>query len=165
MKKILVLVIVCLLCIGSAMANNTDDILFSNKVSVMTKGEPIKWPLKDGSIIGCYAKMIDGSIDEFREYNDYFIVKDGDLYSPTMQKIYKAEKDKKLKKVDRVTLAKDGKTLRLYDPLWEGTMRHHKRNIKINILTGDYYMKAFQDNATWYRIAITSGYCKVISNK
>jgi len=167
MKRFLILAILCLTSVGTAMAmaNEVDDILFSNKITVISEGERINWPLNDGSIIGCYATMVDGSIDDFREYNDYFLVKNGHLYSGTMQKIYKAEKGNKLKKVDRANLLRDGKTLKLYDPLWEGSIRRHKRTVKINITNGNYYMNAFQDNAMWYRRAVTTGHCKVILNK
>ena len=41
-----------------------------------------------------------------------------------------------LKKVDQAKILGDNKTLKLYDPLWEGSIRHHMRTIKINTQTG-----------------------------
>ena len=166
MKKILlglVLAIACTACYAKTVLTEREaGIMLSDDLKVLTAGEPINYPLADNSIIECYAKKIDGSIGDFDEYNDYFIVKDGILYSTTMQKIYKPEKEKKLKKVDRVKLVDSNKVLRFYDPLWEGTLRQHLRVVKINLETGSYFMKAVQDNWTWYRNMISTGYCRAI---
>ena len=67
-----------------------------------------------------------------------------------------------LKKVDRASMLNDGKTLKLYDPLWEWSIRHHMRTIKINTQTGEYFMTGTQDNWMWYRNITSSGYCRVI---
>lgn len=77
-----------------------------------------------------------------------------------MHKIYKTNKAEQLKKVDRVKLNKDG-LLSLYDPLWEWSIRHHMRIVKINTKNGEYYMTGTQDNWTWYRNITATGYCKV----
>ncbi len=138
-------------------------VLASDKVVVLTKGEPFEYPIANNAKIECYAKMIDGSIDGFVEYNDYFYMKDGVLYSDTMNKIYKSEKTNLLNKIDRVKLKSDKKTLQMYDPLWTKSIRRHFRIIKIDISTGNYFMKAVQDNQTWYRNAIATGYCHVIN--
>lgn len=135
----------------------------SDSVKVLTEGEPFEYPIANNAKIECYAKMIDGSIDGFVEYNDYFYMKNGILYSDTMNKIYKPENKNLLKKVDRVKLKTDKKTLQMYDPLWEKTFRRHFRMIKIDISTGKYFMKAVQDNWTWYRNSIALGYCHVIN--
>lgn len=127
----------------------------------LSKGEAFTYPLKEGDILECYAKRIDGSIDYFKEYNDYFVMRNGHLYSNTMHKFYKPEKTGILKKVDRAKLQGDKKTLKMYDPLWEGTIRRHKRTIKINAQTGEYYMKGTQDNWMWYRNITATGYCRV----
>ena len=166
MKKTLlalVLVIACATCYAkTSLTEREAGIMLSDNINVLKEGERIDYPLADNTIIECYAKKIDGSIDDFIEYNDYFIVKDGTLYSTTMQKIYKPEKDKKLKKVDRVKLVDSNKVLRLYDPLWEGSLRQHIRVVKINLENGTYFMKAVQDNWTWYRNTISTGYCRAI---
>lgn len=166
MKKILLglaFVMVCTACYAAvSLTEKEAAIMLSDNVKVLEKGEAINYPLAENSIIECYAKQIDGSIKEFEEYNDYFIVKDGKLYSTTMQKIYKPEKSKKLKKVDRVKLVDSNKTLKLYDPLWEGSFRHHPRVVKIHLDNGTYFMKGIQDNWSWYRNAVSSGYCRAI---
>lgn len=133
-----------------------------DKPVVLTKGEAFSYPIPEGAVIECYAKRIDGSIDDFDEYNDYFLMRNGKLYSNTMNKIYKPGKKKQLKKVDQARILGDKKTLKMYDPLWEGSFRHHMRGIKINTNTGEYFMKGTQDNWMWYRNITTSGYCRVI---
>ena len=166
MKKILLvlaLIAACATCYAKTVLSEKEaGIMLSDDIKVLKEGEAIDYPLADNSIIECYAKRIDGSIKEFTEYNDYFIVKDGTMYSSTMQKIYKPEKDKKLKKVDRVKLVDNDKVLRFYDPLWEGSLRQHLRVVKINLETGTYFMKAVQDNWTWYKNAVATGYCRAI---
>lgn len=129
-------------------------------LEVFDKGEGFEYPLQEGATIACYAKRIDGSVDAFKEYNDYFVFKNNKLYSNTMHKIYKPGKAEQLKKVDRVKLNKEG-LLSLYDPLWEWSIRHHMRTIKINTKNGEYYMTGMQDNWTWYRNITATGYCKV----
>jgi len=79
-----------------------------------------------------------------------------------MHKFYKPEQTHKLKKVDSAKVLRDGKTLKLYDPLWEWSIRHHIRTVKINTQTGEYFMKGTQDNFVWYRNITSSGYCKII---
>ena len=130
-------------------------------ITKLDKGEAFNYPLKEGEIIECYAKRIDGSIDDFEEYNDYFVMKNGNLYSNTMHKYYKPEKSHIMKKVDRVKLVNKKQTLKMYDPLWEPSIRHHFRTIKINTQTGEYYMKGIQDNWAWYRNITATGYCRV----
>ncbi len=142
--------------------NCHDEVLAKKDLTVLTKGEPFSYPLPDGAIIECYGEKIDGSIKAFNEFNDYFVMRDGHLYSNTMHRIYKPHKADRLKKVDRAGLQSDKKTLRLYDPLWEWSGRHHKRTVKINIQTGEYFMNGTQDNWTWYRNITATGYCHVI---
>jgi hypothetical protein len=67
-----------------------------------------------------------------------------------------------MKKVDRASMLNDGVTLKLYDPLWQWSIRHHMRTIKINTQTGEYYMKGTQDNWMWYRNIVSSGYCRIM---
>ena len=169
MKKLIVMVFSISLFANTAYAKTDltcpDEILKKTELTVLTKGEPFSYPLPDGAIIECYAKRLDGSIDEFEEYNDYFLMRDGHLYSNTMHKLYKPDKIVKLKKVDRASMLGDKKTLRLYDPLWEWSIRHHMRTIKINTKTGEYFMTGTQDNWMWYRNITTSGYCRVIYPK
>lgn len=164
-KNIFIILLLFLFLACHAMpilSNKESDLMLSDNVKIIEKGEAINYPLDENSIIECYAKRIDGSVDDFREYNDYFIVKNGMLYSTTMQKVYKPEKNKKLKKVDNVKLTENNKVLQLYDPLWEGSIRHHMRTVKINLETGNYYMKGTQDNWMWYRNMVASGYCRAI---
>lgn len=166
MKKILTLLCSLFLISNLALAKtdlNTPSKLLNKDLLILNKGESFSYPIKEGEIIACYAKKIDGSIDDFEEYNDYFVMRNGHLYSNTMHRIYKPQKINKLKKVDNARLLNDEKTLRLYDPLWEWSIRHHTRSIKINTKTGEYYMKGVQDNWTWYRNIVTSGYCKIIT--
>ncbi len=129
-------------------------------LEVIDKGEGFEYPLQEGATIACYAKRIDGSVDAFKEYNDYFVFKNNKLYSNTMHKIYKPGKAEQLKKVDRVKMNKEG-LLSLYDPLWEWSIRHHMRTIKINTKNGEYYMTGTQDNWMWYRNITAAGYCKL----
>ena len=130
-------------------------------VTKFDKGNAFKYPLEENSILECYAKRVDGSIDDFKEYNDYFVMRDGHLYSNTMHKYYKPRKTHILKKVDRVKLVDNKKVLQMYDPLWEPSFRHHMRTIKINTETGEYYMKGTQDNWMWYRNITATGYCRI----
>lgn len=130
-------------------------------ITKLNKGEAFTYPLKNGTILECYAKKVDGSIEYFTEYNDYFVMLDGHLYSNTMHKCYKPDKTHLLKKVDRASMLSDGKTLKMYDPLWEPSIRHHMRTIKINTQTGEYYMKGTQDNWMWYRNITATGYCRI----
>lgn len=166
MKKILTALLFLLAMTNFAIAkteiNNSEQILTQKDVTVLKKGEAFSYPLPEDSIIECYAKRIDGSIDDFQEYNDYFVVKNNKLYSNTMHKIYKPNKNKQFKKVDRAKLINNGTTLQMYDPLWEWSIRHHMRVIKINTKTGDYYMNGTQDNWMWYRNITATGYCRVI---
>ena len=76
--------------------NCPKQLLTKKGLTVLKKGESFTYPLPEGTIIECYAKRLDGSIDEFEEYNDYFVVRDGKLYSNTMHKLYKPEKAHKL---------------------------------------------------------------------
>ena len=166
MKKFLLVFSVFLLVSNIVFAktdlNCPDKILEKKNLTVLKSGVPFTYPLKDGAILECYAKRLDGSIDDFNEYNDYFVMRNGHLYSNTMHKIYKPHKKVMLKKVDRASMLNDGKTLKLYDPLWEWSIRHHMRTIKINTQTGEYFMTGTQDNWMWYRNITSSGYCRVI---
>lgn len=143
--------------------NYSVEYLMNKKdITVLNEGEPFSYPIPNGALIQCYAKKLDGSIDDFTEYNDYFLMKNGELYSNTMHKLYKPEKSTELKLVDRANIIGDGKTLKLYDPLWEGAGRRHKRTIKIDTSTGNYYMTGTQDNVMWYRNITTTGYCRML---
>ena len=165
MKKILVLMILMLVTTSIVFASTdlTCPKILLTKIGItkFSKGEAFKYPLKENQILECYAKRVDGSIDNFKEYNDYFVMRNGDLYSNTMHKFYKPGKTHILKKVDRAKLLNDGKTLKMYDPLWEPSIRHHMRTIKINTQTGEYYMKGTQDNWMWYRNITATGYCRI----
>ena len=169
MKKILLSLFSFLLMTNLVFAKNvinpSDKILMKKDLTVLKNGTPFSYPLKEGDILECYAKRLDGSIDDFAEYNDYFIMKNGHLYSNTMHKIYKPHKSNILKKVDRASMLNDNKTLKLYDPLWEWSIRHHMRPIKKKKKTGEYFMKGTQDNWMWYRNITSSGYCRVISEQ
>lgn len=155
MKKCLLVLLASLMAVAAVNAD---------QLEVLTNGEAFNYPLQDGGVIACYAKRVDGSVDAFKEYNDYFVMKDGKLYSNTMHRIYKPNKAEKLKKVDQVRLNKEG-LLSMYDPLWEASIRHHMRTIKINTKTGEYYMNGTQDNWMWYRNITATGYCKAIEPK
>lgn len=165
MKKVLIAILGLILTSNVVLATAdlpTPKVLLTKiGMTKLTKGEAFKYPLQDGAILECYAKRVDGSIDDFTEYNDYFVMKNGNLYSNTMHKYYKPEKTHIMKKVDKASILNDGKTLKLYDPLWEPSIRRHKRTIKINTQTGEYYMKGTQDNWMWYRNITATGYCRV----
>ena len=164
MKKIIITAFIFLIA-NSVWAKTdltTPELMSNRDLLVITKGESFNYPIPEESIIACYAKRIDGSIDAFEEYNDYFLMRNGHLYSNTMNKIYKPLKAHKLKKVDQARILGDKKTLKLYDPLWEGSFRHHMRGIKINTKTGEYFMRGTQDNWTWYRNITATGSCKVV---
>lgn len=170
MKRIILTAFLSLLCVSSAVFAGSDasrkDIILNKKgLTVLTQGEAFSYPLPEGAIIECYAKKVDGSVDDFSEYNDYFIMENGHIYSNTMHKVYKPNKADKFKKVDRARLLSDHKTLSLYDPLWEWSIRHHIRNIKINTKTGEYFMDGTQDNWMWYRNMAATGYCRVLYPK
>ena len=141
---------------------SVEHLMNKKDITVLNEGEPFSYPIPNGALIQCYANKVDGSIDDFTEYNDYFLMKNGDLYSNTMHKLYKPEKSTELKLVDRTSIMGDGKTLKLYDPLWEGSGRRHKRTIKIDTSTGKYYMTGTQDNVMWYRNISTVGYCRML---
>lgn len=165
MKKFLVAILGFLVTANMVFAAKdiyTPKILLTKVgITKLSKGTGFTYPLKEGAILECYAKRIDGSIDEFDEYNDYFVMKNGELFSNTMHKLYKPDKVHIMKKVDKVKLKEKKQTLEMYDPLWEGPARRHQRTIKINTQTGEYYMKGTQDNFTWYRNITTTGYCRV----
>ena len=165
MKKLLALTIGLLVSANLVFAA-TDYLcpkILTTKIGItkLDKGEAFSYPLPEDAILECYAKKIDGSIDDFTEYNDYFVMKNGHLYSNTMHKAYKPNKSHIMKKVDKASMLNDGKTLKLYDPLWEPSIRHHMRTIKINTQTGEYYMKGTQDNWMWYRNITATGYCRI----
>ena len=165
MKKVLIAIFGLILTsnvVFAAKDISTPKVLLTKiGMTKLTKGEAFKYPLQDGAILECYAKRVDGSIDDFEEYNDYFVMKNGNLYSNTMHKYYKPEKTHIMKKVDKASILNDGKTLKLYDPLWEPSIRRHYRTIKINTQTGEYYMTGIQDNWMWYRNITATGYCRV----
>ena len=165
MKKLLLTIFALLLSANFVFAATdltTPKVLLTKiGVTKLEKGEAFSYPLKENQILECYAKRVDGSIDDFKEYNDYFVMRDGNLYSNTMHKFYKPNKTHKLKKVDQANVLNDGKTLKLYDPLWEPSIRRHYRRVKIDIQTGEYYMNGFQDNWMWYRNITTTGYCRI----
>ena len=165
MKKVLIAILGLILTsnvVFAAKDISTPKVLLTKiGMTKLTKGEAFKYPLQDGAILECYAKRVDGSIDDFEEYNDYFVMKNGNLYSNTMHKYYKPEKTHIMKKADRVKLVNKKQTLKMYDPLWEPSIRHHFRTIKINTQTGEYYMKGIQDNWAWYRNITATGYCRV----
>ena len=137
------------------------ELVFAKELKVIKKGEPFSYPIPEGAVIECYAKKVDGSIDAFEEYNDYFVMQGGELYSDTLHRLYKPEKNNELKKVDRVSVTDGGTKLKMYDPLWEKNLRHHKRNVVIDLTTGAYHMTGTQDNAMWYRTITASGVCRV----
>ena len=122
MRKIFIAIFSLLIVANTAFAKTdltTPKVLLTKiGMTKLANGEAFKYPLKDGEILECYAKRVDGSIDDFTEYNDYFVMRNGRLYSNTMHKYYKPNKIQKLKKVDRASMLNDGKTLKLYDPLW-----------------------------------------------
>ena len=164
MKKTFVFVVGLLMSVNMVFATDlsTPKILLTKiGVTKLEKGEAFTYPLKEGQILECYAKKVDGSIDDFTEYNDYFVMRDGKLYSNTMHKYYKPEKTHLMKKVDQARLLSDSTTLKLYDPLWEWSVRRHKRTVKINTQTGEYYMKGTQDNWMWYRNITSTGFCRI----
>ena len=144
----------------SVYALGDDTMALKRDLKVLTQGEPIPYPIPNGTTIECYAKKLDGSIEAFSEYNDYFYMKDGSLYSDTMKKLYKPDAKDPVKKVKKVKLV-DGNTIQIYDPLFEWSMRYHARVVKINKDTGAYFMKGVQDNWRWYRNIISTGYCRV----
>lgn len=165
MKKLLALSIGLLISANLVFAA-TDYLcpkILTTKIGItkLDKGEAFSYPLPEDAILECYAKKIDGSIDDFTEYNDYFVMKNGHLYSNTMHKYYKPNKSHIMKKVDKASMLNDGKTLKMYDPLWEPSIRRHMRTIKINTQTGEYYMTGTQDNWMWYRNITATGYCRV----
>ena len=168
MKNFLLILCLSFLTANIVFAKNTtgirneQEMVLAKNLKVLEKGEAFSYPLPDNTILECYAKEYDGSIDAFIEYNDYFLSKDGKLYSQTMHKLYKPDKASKYKKVDQARILKDGVTLYLYDPLWIPSYRRHYRKIKINTNNGNYSMEAHQDNAMWYRKARTKGYCHAI---
>lgn len=164
-KKFLVLAgsILCLALLAqTTFAKGDDTMALKKNLKVLTNGEAITYPIPDGTTIECYGKKLDGSIDAFSEYNDYFYMKDGKLYSDTMRKLYQPERKNHLKKVRSVKLTDNGKTIQIYDPLFEWSFRLHSRVVKINKETGVYFMKGVQDNWRWYRNIIATGYCKPI---
>ena len=169
MKKTILLLFCFIFGIGTLSAKENqifpEEMSANKEIKVLKKGCPFSYPLPNGTIIECYAKKVDGSIDDFAEYNDYFVMQNGGLYSNTMHKIYKPNKANKLKKVDQASMLNDDKTLKLYDPLWEGSVRHHTRTIKINTQTGEYFMTGIQDNWMWYRNVTATGYCRPIYPK
>ena len=166
MKKSFVFLVALLFCFiaiaQTANAKKEDPTALSKNLKVLTQGEAIAYPIPNGSTIECYAKLIDGSIDAFKEYNDYFYMKDGVIYSDTMRKLYQPDNKELVKKVKKVKLVDNGKALRLYDPLSTWSLRRHVRVVKINLETGEYFMKAAQDNWEWYRNAVATGYCRVV---
>jgi hypothetical protein len=165
-KKFLVFAgsILCLALLAQTVIAKCDDTMaLKRNLKVFTKGEAITYPIPEGTTIECYAKKLDGSIDAFSEYNDYFYMKDGKLYSDTMRKLYQPERKNKLKKVGKVKLTDNGNTIQIYDPLFEWSLRHHTRVVKINKETGTYFMKGVQDNWRWYRNIISTGYCRAIN--
>lgn len=166
MKKGLAILLL-LLCFAAQItfAKGDDETALSRNLIVLTKGSKINYPIQNGTTIICYARRLDGSVDAFNEYNDYFYMKDGVLYSDTMNKVYKPEKTDFMKKVDNVSLTRKGETLQLYDPLWEWSVRRHRRMVKINTSTGEYYMKGTQHNWVWYRNAVSTGYCQEFPQK
>ena len=166
MKKILLVLGILLFCFTAfaqtANAKKEDPTALNKNLKVLTKGEAIAYPIENGTTIECYAKLIDGSIDAFKEYNDYFYMKDGVIYSDTMRKLYQPDNKELVKKVKKVKLVDNGKTLRLYDPLSTWSLRRHVRVVKINLETGEYFMKGAQDNWEWYRNVVATGYCRAI---
>ncbi len=165
MKKFLIIILGMLISANLVLAKTdlTCPKILLTKIGItkMDKGEAFTYPLEEGQILECYAKRVDGSVDNFKEYNDYFVMRDGNLYSNTMHKYYKPSKSHILKKVDRVSMLNDNKTLKMYDPLWEPSIRRHMRSIKINTQTGEYYAKGTQDNWMWYRNITATGYCRI----
>ena len=159
MKKTLLTILSFALLSGIAMANTTAN---TNDKEILTLGEGFTYPLPEGTVLECYAKNMNGKVKPFREYNDYYIVKNGELYSNTFHKFYKPKKADVLKKVDRVKLQEDKPILSLYDSLWEWSARRHQRHVVISTETGEYMMKAKQDNLIWYRTIKTSGYCRAV---
>ena len=119
MKKVLIAIFGLILTsnvVFAAKDISTPKVLLTKiGMTKLTKGEAFKYPLQDGAILECYAKRVDGSIDDFEEYNDYFVMKNGNLYSNTMHKYYKPEKTHIMKKVDKASILNDGKTLKLYE--------------------------------------------------
>ena len=148
-----------------AYAIGDDVTALSRNLKVLSKGGKITYPIQDGTVIECYAKRKSGSIDAFEEYNDYFYMKDRYLYSDTMNKLYKPEKKNFMKTVGNVKLVGKGTAIEINDPLWEWSIRHHKRTIKINIITGEYYMRGTQDNWVWFRDIVSKGYCNEYTNE
>lgn len=165
MKRLLLTALSLLFVANMAQAKtdlNAPEKMLPKKIEVISKGEAFNYPLPEGAIIACHAKMIDGSIDALAEFNDYYVVRDGILYSNFMHRFFKKNRAWKLNEVDQQRILSDGETLRMYDPLWTPTYRHHMRVVKINTKTGEYYADVTQDNWTWYREAKTTGLCKVI---
>ena len=164
-KKALVLagLLVCFTILSQAViAKGDNTTALKENLKVLTKGEAIEYPIPDGTVIECYGKMVDGSIDAFSEYNEYFYMKDGTLYSDTLRKLYQPERKDYMKKLRNVKLTNNGTTIQIYDPIFEWSLRHHKRVVKINKDTGVYFMKGTQDNWRWYRNAVATGYCRAI---
>ncbi|MEE3349484.1 MAG: hypothetical protein VZR09_05535 [Candidatus Gastranaerophilaceae bacterium] len=164
-KKFLVLAgsMLCLTVLAQAvMAFGDDTMALKRDLKVLTKGEAIEYPIPNGTTIECYGKKLDGSIDAFSEYNEYFYMIDGKLYSDTLRKLYQPERKNPMKRIRSVKLTDNGSTIQIYDPLFEWSLRHHKRVVKINKDTGTYFMKGVQDNWRWYRNIIATGYCRAI---
>ena len=98
MKKLIVMVFSISLFANTAYAKTDltcpDEILKKTELTVLTKGEPFSYPLPDGAIIECYAKRLDGSIDEFEEYKTKSILH---FYEGPIDDIYWQKLEKEIK--------------------------------------------------------------------
>lgn len=133
-----------------------------NKINILNTGEAFSYPLEDGSVIECYAKKTSGNTKEFKEYNDYFFLKNGTLYSNTLSKQENNDKEKDTGEIQKIILLDGKTTLKIYQEETKEREKIKKRDILINLPTGRYNMLLQEKTKFGYKKITTSGYCRAL---
>lgn len=120
--------------------------------------EDVIYTVNDGTKLKCTGKMVNGSIDEYKQVEDYYFFKNNKLYSKNLINLY-GKITEEPRKVLKLKITDD--KISFKDRYYETWTLNYKW-VKINRHTGEYVFNAKRDFGTWYRQANVLGSCNII---
>lgn len=115
------------------------------------------YTVADGTRLKCTGQMVSGSIDDYKDIVDYYIIKNNRIYSKNLINLY-GNITKEPRKVLRQKITTD--QISFKDRFYETWVLNYKW-VKINRHTGEYTFNAKRDFGTWYRRANVIGKCVI----
>ena len=118
------------------------------------------YTVADGTKLKCTGKMINGSIDDYKEVVDYYTIQDGRIRSKNLINLY-GNINKEPRKVLRQKITDD--KISFKDRYYEVWTANYKW-VKINRHTGEYTFNAKRDFGMWFRVANVVGSCEIVED-